>query len=132
MMSRDHVYDSGSGGLYEDNSKYPNQSHVHSVSFDGTNLAIGGSYNVSLMNNDMAAGTAWTLNISVYGVVNQSSTKTCNYSVIWYYDFDPYLVLPLNENSCQEWLVFVLFESVCRCCQRTTYRFSQRNVIKVR
>jgi hypothetical protein len=97
VISRDNVYDSSSGGEFEDDSNDPNLKHVQSVSFGGTNLAIGGSYNVSVMNNDMAVGTPWTLNISVYGVVNQSFTKTGNYSVIWDYDFAPFMLLPFDE-----------------------------------
>jgi hypothetical protein len=92
MISRNNVYDSGSGGEFEDDSNDPNLKHVQSVSFGGTNLAIGGSYIISVMTR-----TAWTLNISVYGVVNQSFTKTGNYSGSWDYDFAPFLLLPFDE-----------------------------------
>jgi hypothetical protein len=94
MISHDHVYDSSSGGLYEDNSKYPNHSHVQSVSFGGTNLAIGGHYHVYLTNNDMSS---WTLKVFVYGILNQTFMNIGSFSHSWYYDFAPYLVLPLNE-----------------------------------
>jgi hypothetical protein len=94
VISRNFVYDSNSGGEFEDDSKDPNSRHVQSVSFGGTKLAVGGAYNVNVTNNGLTAGASWTLNVNVYGVINRSITKTGNYSLNWNYDFAPFSVLP--------------------------------------
>jgi hypothetical protein len=100
VISRGNMYDSKSGGEFEGNlndSNDQNLKHVQSVSFGGTNLAIGGRYQVNVTNHDMTVGTLWTLNVTIYGLTNQSFTKTGNQSVSWNYDFAKFLVLPFSD-----------------------------------
>jgi hypothetical protein len=100
VISRNSVYDAKSGGEFEGNlndSDDSNHKRVQSVSFGRINLAIGGRYQVNVTNHGMTVGTPWTLNVTIYGLTNQSFTKTGNHSLSWNYDFAKFLVLPFNE-----------------------------------
>jgi hypothetical protein len=97
IIDRDNNFDSTSGGVFEDDSNNSNLSHVQSISFGSTSLAIGGRYNMVIVNSGDKAGIPWLLNVFVYGSLVQSFSGRDNDTLIWDYDFAQFVVLPIFE-----------------------------------
>jgi hypothetical protein len=97
VIRRENIFDSTSGGVFEDDSNDAALNHVQSISFGSTGLAVGGRYNVEIIKGGDNAGIPWTLNVFVYGSLIQSFSGRDGGTIIWDYDFAPFVVLPINE-----------------------------------